>query len=393
MGGNAIVQNHFTQETFFAEKIPLQVITRPYFRQTITNFIVDFNNLYEQTGSKLWEPDLIASGTIYNGSTSFIMNPNFDDAEIEAVKPYVGDIDIVVPKENREKLFLFLRGFEGKDITPDVRYLGCNKPELKPGTSQINCVFQILFRIESIGELKVNCQVDFEFADFIDGKPSEWARFGHSSNLKDAKVGIKAVHHKYLLRALVGTMYTDKKGVVVMNGVILAKPARVKIFDVTLGICDQFEIIDQTQDQTTYRQLQRFQFTGERDLKEVFRLCFNRYPQNDDLDKFWSFVGLCELMGKYTNPELLPEIHQRYLNLLWESSPERTQELERNNPTLDLDVKLKGYEYFIQFFGLEDLHEPMITDYYPGFGTYGKCNLAESFKAFVAKKNYIHEEF
>lgn len=191
-------------------------------------------------------------------------------------------------------------------------------------------------------------------------------------------------------------MYTDKNGVVVLNGTVLDKPARTKIFDVTLGICDQFEVMDKNQDKTTYKQLQRFQFSGEQNLREVFKLCFNRYPEGEDLDKFWSFVGLCELVRKYTPKDLIPEIHERYLNLLWESAPERTQELERNNPQLDLDVKLKGYEYFIQFFGLKDLHEPMLSDYYTGFGTYGKCNLTEcagSFRSMIALKNYVHEEF
>lgn len=393
MGGNAIVTNHFTGENFFAEKIPLQAITRPCFVQTITDFIEDFNDLFSQTGEDLWDRHLIVSGTIYNGSTSFIMNPNFNDTEVENVKPYVGDIDVVVPKEMKQQLYLFLRNLEGKDISPDVKYLGCNKPELKPGMSQINCVFQILFRIDGIGELKVNCQVDFEFADFIDGEPSEWARFGHSSNLKDAKAGIKAVHHKYLLRALIGTKYLDRDGVVMLNGVALDKPARVKIFDVTLGVCDQLETIRKSEGKNIYKQLQRFQFKGETDLEEVFKLCFDIYPQDDDLDKFWSFIGLCELVKKYVPKELIAEVHERYVNLLWESAPERTQELERNNPQLDLDVKLKGYEYFIQYFGLDDMHESMISDYYVGFGTFGKCNLTESFKTYIALKNYTHEDF
>ena len=168
---------------------------------------------------------------------------------------------------------------------------------------------------------------------------------------------------------------------------------RVKIFDVNLGICDQFEVVQVLEDKTIYRQLQRFQFDSVKDLREVFKLCFDVYPEGDDLDKFWSFLGLCELIKKYTPKELLPKINERYVNLLWESSPERTQELERNNPQLDLEVKLKGYEYFTNFFGLSDDHQILIDDYYSTFGLNGKCNLSESFKSFLARKNYIHEDF
>lgn len=388
MGGNAVVTNFNTQETFFAEKIPLQTIQRDTFVKTINRFIEDLNKLFP-----IWTEEQISSGVIFNGSTSYIMNLRYDSKEIETVKPFVGDVDIVVPKELKLDLYNFLRDLEGNNVNDDVRYLGCNKPEFKPSMSQINSVFEINFKIENIGELKVNVQVDFEFTDFINGEPSEWARFGHSSNLKDAKEGIKAVHHKYLLRSLVGCKYEDPKGIVIIDNVQLPKPARVKIFDVNLGICDQFEVVQVLEDKTIYRQLQRFQFDSVKDLREVFKLCFDVYPEGDDLDKFWSFIGLCELIKKYTPKELLPKINERYVNLLWESSPERTQELERNNPQLDLEVKLKGYEYFTNFFGLSDDHQILIDDYYSTFGLNGKCNLSESFKSFLARKNYIHEDF
>lgn len=393
MGGNAIAVNHNTNETFYAEKIPLQAITRPCFVRTISQFIVDFGNLFARTGKLLWTPEQILSGTIFNGSTSYIMNPSYDSVEIEKIKPHVGDVDVVVPKDLKIELFNFLRSMEGKEINQNARYLGCNKPEFRPSMSQINAVFEITYEIENVGELKINTQVDFEFTDFINGMPSEWARFGHSSNLKDAREKIKAVHHKYLLRALVGCKFEDPSGVVMQDDTKLDKPARVKIFDVNLGICTQFEIIDTKPDKTVYKQLQRFQFDGIKDLNEVFKTCFDVYPEGDDLDKFWSFIGLCDLIAKYTPKELLPAIHRRYVDLLWESSPERTQELERNNPELDLEVKLRGYDYFIKYFGLEDIHEPMLSDYYVGFGLNGKCNLSENFKTFIANKNYIHEDF
>ena len=394
MGGNAIVTNQSTQEQFFAEKIPLQTISRNSFCSEIIKFLTDFNTLFtSKTQLQLWTSEQIFTGKIFNGSTSYIMCSNYADSDIESVKPFVGDVDVVVPRELKKDLYDFLVSIEGTDISETVKYLGSNKLVFVPSMSQINCVFTINFKIPNVGELKVNCQVDFEFCEFINGEPSEFAKFGHSSNLKDAKAGIKAVHHKYLLRALIGTMYLDKTGIVICNGVRLDKPARVKIFDVNLGICEQFEIIDLTDGITTYKQLQRFQYKGTTDLTEIFRLCFNKEPTKDELDQLWSFVGLCELIEKYTPKELLPEVHQRYLNLLWESSPERTQELERNNPQLDLDVKLAGYEYFIKKFGFDDLHEPMLSDYYGTFGLHGKCNLIESFKAFVAKKNYVFEDF
>ena len=96
MGGNAIVMDHNTEEQFFAEKVPLQTIGRTYFVQEVNKFITDFSQLFEKvTKKRLWEPEQITSGNLFNGSTSYIMCPNYDSKEIETVKPFVGDIDIL----------------------------------------------------------------------------------------------------------------------------------------------------------------------------------------------------------------------------------------------------------------------------------------------------------
>ena len=145
MGGNAVVTNFNTQETFFAEKIPLQTIQRETFVKTINRFIEDLNKLFP-----IWTEEQIKSGVIFNGSTSYIMNLRYDSKEIETVKPFVGDVDIVVPKELRLNLYVFLRELEGKQINDEVKYLGCNKPEFKPSMSQINSVFEINFKISII---------------------------------------------------------------------------------------------------------------------------------------------------------------------------------------------------------------------------------------------------
>lgn len=394
MGGNVVITDTLTNEKFYAEKIPLRTIGRENFIKTVNGFLSDFNEMFSKTGQTLWSPEDIESGLIFNGSTGFIMNPNYDSEEVEAAKPFVGDIDVVIDKDLKLNVYNFLNTVKGKSINSDVKYLGNNKPEYKPLMSQINCIFEMTFNVSNIGEIKVNVQIDFEFADFIGGKPSEWSRFGHSSNLKDAKKGIKAFHHKYLLRSLIGCLFTDKNGVVTANGTELSKPARVKVFDVDLGLCDHLLKGDVRPDgKTSYTELQKDQYTCIKDLRQIFKLCFNNEPDDADLKKLWSFTGLCELIEKYVPTDILPDIHRRYADLLWASSPERTQELERNNPGLDLEVKLKGYQYFIDIFGLPDLHTAMIDPYYKCFGLRKRNFLAESFREFIALKNYVQEDF
>lgn len=393
MGGNATVTNHKTQETFFAEKIPLQTIGRDTFIQTVQDFLVSLNDKFrEQTGKELWEPSRIRSGAIFNGSTSYIMDTAYDSGEIESLRPYIGDIDVIVNRKLKKELYDFLLSLEGEEVREGVRYLGTNKYPFRPYMPQMNCVFCIAFKIPDVGELKIHCQVDFEFSELTEsGEPTEFARFGHSSTIADARAGIKAFHHKYLLRALVGCLYTDPDGIVVLNGQRLDKPARTKIFNVDLGVCDQLRKISDG-DRNVYQQLPIFKFKCVTDLSAIFRLCFSHEPDQEELDKMWTFVGLCELIRDCISKSVIRKVHRRYVDLLWASCPERGQELEKNSPESDLEVKLSGYRHFVKTLGLKTIHEPMISDYYVCYGE-GRHGLTENFASFVAKKNCTEEDF
>ena len=201
MGGNVIAINKLTGEETPAERVDLRKVGRQEFIKAATNLFKflnkDFKKKYKES---LWQDEsILLDGTVFNGSTSYIMNQELSDEEVVKYKPSAGDIDIMVPVGTKENLWHLLDSYEGKEIVSGVRYAGSNKPSVSSIGSQINCVFVVDF-----GDLRVPIQVDFEFVPFAGATPTEWARFSHSSSFADAKEGIKAVHHKFLIRALVG---------------------------------------------------------------------------------------------------------------------------------------------------------------------------------------------
>ena len=267
---------------------------------------------------------------------------------------------------------------EGKEIVPGVKYMGSNKPTVSSIGDQINCVF-----LTDFSGTMVPAQVDFEFLP-VDSKgtPSEWAKFSHSSSFEDAKVGVKAVHHKYLIRALVG-------GASIRDDIVIATPSstvdkirlkkfkegdlpRMLKFSVGRGIGKAYELmrdaegeVIQRDGKDVYREMKPTERTYENAVAEIFKLSFARLEEHPgDVQKFNSFVGVAELMKMYLNKKQIKSTLDRYEDLLFKQNI--AQVLERGNPELDYSVKISGYNYFIKKFGFK-ANKKMIDGYYKEF--------------------------
>ena len=391
MGGNVAVMS--SGSVIRAQKIPLKEIGRSKFEAKVKDFLKDFNKKFEaKYKQKIWvsETDII-SGVVFNGSTSFIMDPTIKD-DVASYKPTVGDIDLAVPEELKSKIWNFLKDSEGKEFSKDVIYIGNNKPTIKSIGEQINAIFKIKFDVGS-----VYCQFDFEFLQFVSDHPSEWAKFGHSSSWDDAKSNIKAVHHKYLLRALIGAAK-------VRPDIVIATPAstpdnfklskskandipRMLKFSVTKGVRVAYEpllkdgepiFVDGKQ---VYKEIKSSESNYIDSVAGIFEITFGKV--NDaDLKQFRSFVGVVDLVKKYFNQKQIDATVKRYVDLLWGTKPQRAQELEVQNPDLDFQVKNSGYQYLAKKLRLKPINKSIIDDYYKDYG-HRKSVLESSFKEFL----------
>ena len=364
-----------------AQKIPLKKIGRSRFRKVVTDLLKKINNDFKKKfKTLLWADETqIETGFTFNGSSSFIMDPNIPDEEIVKYKEVAGDIDVVVPDFQRKNIWDYLESIDSKEVIPGVTYMGCNRTKFSPIENQIICVF-----VADFDGLKVPMQMDLEFLPFSEtGLPSEWAKFSHSSSFEDTKAGIKAVHHKYLLRALVyGISVRDDivictpkstyDNYTISKSKNLVNPGMMK-FSVGKGLRVAFEpLVDPEGNpvfdngKQVFKEIPTKDSDYVTDVAEILKLSINPSDAEcleSDSKKFWSFTGLVELIKTYVPKENWETINQKYVSMLWELKP-KAQKLERYDPELDYKVKISGYKFFIDSLGLSDLSKDLINPYY-----------------------------
>ena len=107
-GGNTLVYDRSGKETS-AGQIPLAKIGRKTFVNRFNEVMFKINDLfYKDHKRKLWMNDsLITKAIVYNGSTSYVSDLNkYNDTEILMSKPTMGDVDIVIKRDDAQDLIL-----------------------------------------------------------------------------------------------------------------------------------------------------------------------------------------------------------------------------------------------------------------------------------------------
>lgn len=198
----------------YAEKIDLRSgrITRQQLRSDVIEMLEALDAEFENDhGHPLWNADqrddILGSGFAFNGSSAHLFAPpeTMPDERFIKFKPTVGDIDLVVPDDTQEQLFQTLNRLEDAQLTPKIAYIGHNKKSAK--VDQINALFSYTWDPEApVGKGDTFFQIDFEFSEFEGGRPTEWARFSHSSSWRDVEAGVKGLAHKILLFSLAATL-------------------------------------------------------------------------------------------------------------------------------------------------------------------------------------------
>jgi hypothetical protein len=396
MGGNARATNKITGIDTLAQKIPIKDIGRQAFIKKFIELFEEIDRQFEKMyGKPLWEnKSILKNGVAFNGSTSFIMNPDIHDDEVIPYKPTSGDIDIMVPEQYKSELWQLLDSFEAKPkIMKDVVYKGSNKLAISSIGEQINCVFQITF-----GDIVSQSQIDWEFTEF-EGKgensvPSEYSRFGHSSSLSDAQNGFKGVAHKYILRALAGgaSLRTD---VLIMNPkATVEKPKfkstkgahitelRMQKFFVSKGLRKAYEpVIDpETGEQfvydnkKVYREIKTDDSSYETSIRTMYKILFS--DNIGDLKDMWSFVGIIGLMKKHLDKRSIDDTFERFLEILWGRG---SQKLERDSSDLDFEIKANAVNYMIKELPQLKKYDKKITEMTKVFyADYDKKEMSES---------------
>jgi len=368
MGGNArTVKNG---EDVFAQKVDLTKFKRKFVKDEVLKMLQDMDNKLN-----IW-PDFkqVKNGYNFNGSSDALMNDEIPDEEYTLLKPMLGDIDIMLPDDTKEKVHKFLDTYKG---TSTLKFIGHNKPNKDAIGHQINAIFELQSKDAKGTVDTVNLQIDFEFVEFEDGKGSEFSKFAHSSSWEDMKQskfvpGLKGgVAHKLLLRSLFGGASLYKDALVVTPK---STPEKI-VIKKTKGVQSELRMLKFSVDRGLRKAYAKFT-KGNKHLRQDGKLLYIEVPTKDssyvktvqtiaemvfgELTKtehklFWSYTGLLKLMTKLDKKSKL-DTYKRLLDVFWQARPGKNiaQGLERDNPELDLQIKVAAITLFHKVLKVKD---------------------------------------
>lgn len=323
MGGNVVLGDEA------ASRIDLQKFDRSEIVPILYDSLKAINAGFKKdTGLELWSNALITSKKFLSGSAfHFFDTKTIGDAQFRSVKKSVGDLDTKVPEALSTFIKKWLDQHQG-DTYGDLTLIG-----YKESVGQ----YITLWKSKSMDQ---NIQIDMEQLPFVDGVPTEWAEFSHSSEWEDLQQGLKGVAHKYLLRALnakdlkqvlIRMKSGKEKEVMSAETAFSASGMRQKLEPV-MGP-NGHEIKNGL---PVYRELSTSETGFNTDLDDIFVNYFGHAPSAADKKKMWSFTGLLDLCKSHFDKIVLSKIADGFANTLWGAG---AQSLYRDDPDKDLEEK------------------------------------------------------
>lgn len=368
-GGNLAIRGHE------AEHLDLKVTNRGYIVPILNNLLASIDAAFAKQFKKpLWSPELLKSGEFLSGSSLHFFNvQGIPDETFVSKKPTVGDMDTMVNKELEAELSQFLTQNEDKQIGPAVLR----------GFQRGNEQFSSLWELQ---DPPIKIQIDFEFVEFEGEKPTDWARFSHSSAWDDLQAGVKGVFHKLLIQAF--TALTRKE--FYLRKLVGRGKARQEEDVPTVDNMYSFAVsskeggglrakYDPVIDATTGKPeikdgkpvMRAAPTSGYiQDIGNIFQTVLGKRldPKKvQELSKnFWSFSGLLDVMNQLLSPDEKNHVVQAFL--LKVIGP-GAQGMYKNNPDKDKAEKATAINHLLKVLKVPKPAnlDQMMKDYYAGY--------------------------
>ncbi len=204
-------------------------------------------------------------------------------------KSTFGDIDLMVDENYRDMLESSL----ATAFIPNWKYIGG-----KRSSGQ----YITLWENTLLGQ---NIQVDFEFVQYEGGIPTVWSRFSRWSDSTDALVGVRAVYHKLLLRALTAR---SVKNVLLKDGT--ETKTNMYAFSVLHGLRNRFH--------TEYGSTAILKPEQSHYIKDIEQIVSILFSSNEvDTTLAWSFVGCVSLMKELFSEEDILVVRCGFCDILF----------------------------------------------------------------------------
>lgn len=339
-GGNIVIDGKA------ADRIDLTKLDRSEVVSEILKGLNVINQLFQKKhGLPIWSDEILKDKSFLSGSSfHFFATDKISNQEFIKNKPLVGDIDTRVDIEIKDIVLNFLKSISIGTTIDNLIFRGFK---------QIPNQFITLWTIPKFG---INVQIDLELVDFINGKPTAWSLFSHSSSWDDIKEGIKGVFHKYILRSLPAI---DKIEIVIQPATSRGKEKIVSSAITTFslkGLREKLKpVLDADGKQIyknslpVYMEVSRKDISHITDLDILFSFLFKKQATKDDLEQMNSFIGCVYLLKKHLSKTDQNKVVDRFVEILW--GPD-SQGLVRGNPTEDFDTKKKALDKMLNILDL-----------------------------------------
>ena len=353
-GGNLIVDGENGPQQ--ATKILTKEMGKDLFeelKQDLKDFLVIIDADFEKTAHIQFWPDmsLIDNGSIFSGSTRTFFTKPWE--QYSQFKPAVGDLDVQIPGEAKELgFFEFLEKNQGKQIGNFILYGSKQRKEYddqeraKRKEDKITQEHSLITWIKGYEEFGCQyIQVDWEYTEFDNSKPTEWSSMSHYSSWEDIQNNVKGAFSKILIKSAFHEV-SDKRNAQFYSAKT-GKPVKAPTagrsmydFNVDRGVITR---MDYTKDGVSKRATSEYSYTKNPSM--VYEILFGKKPENDsDKKVVYSFVRLVKKMVSEYSQEMLERVFAKFINDIWE---ENKQQLDRDIEG-DEAVKNAAVEKFLE---------------------------------------------
>ena len=346
-GGNLSVNGHEAQH------LDLKVTDRNFIVPVLNNLLLAINQGFKkQYKQDLWSPALLKSQEFLSGSSLHFFNvKGIPDETFVSKKPTVGDMDTMVDKTKEPQLQEFLTANQNKQIGP------ATLRGFKRGNEQFSSLWELQ-------EPPIKIQIDFEFVAFENEKPTDWARFSHSSSWEDLQAGVKGVFHKWLIQSLAALTRKDfylRK--MVGRGKARQEedvPTTDNMYSFAVsskeggGLRPKYEpVIDASTGKPVMKDglsvMTASPTSGyEKDINKIFQSLLGQRISPEAAksasQKFWSFTGLVDIVKELCTPQEKEQIVQAFLQ---KTIGPGSQGMYKNNPDKDISEKTLAINYLL----------------------------------------------
>jgi hypothetical protein len=274
----------------------------------------------------------------FSGSSRWLFDITEDQFK-DILKTYIfGDIDILI-NEKYEPCLSFIN-IENRLNNKNIKFIKSNR-----GSKQYYTIWEIKGQI---------IQIDFNFVKFIkdESRPTDFSTFAHYSDYEDVKLGIKGLFHKILLSNI--RFYNDD-GYIIKNDTIELnnKYLRVYSFSLNRGLRYRYILLNNNTNKIEFTNIFKevninLPVKYYTSLNTIYQKIFNSNPTKIDIEKMYSFNGLCDLIVE-SSPY---EYYKYYLEIVFNNFVESIKELKSkkiNDESIKEDIVI---EYMRVKFGL-----------------------------------------